>query len=89
VPIKVHIWYVSEPCWLSGGPDSGRAPVFGLIAANMVESAFLVGRRSFVDTNWVGTAMPISPVSEFRLQSVIGNGGVFLAYQAIRLWNSN
>jgi hypothetical protein len=50
-----------EPSWLRGGPDSGKAPVFGLMAANMVDSAFRVGIRSFVETNWVGTAMPISP----------------------------
>lgn len=49
--MSVHAWYVSDPCWFSGGPDSGSAPVLGLIAANMVESAFLVGRRSFVETN--------------------------------------
>lgn len=66
MPINVHAWYVSEPCWFKGGPDSGRAPVFGFMAANMVESAFFVGRRSFVETNWVGTAMPISPASEIR-----------------------
>ena len=47
--------------WLSGGPDSGSAPVVGLICANIVEIAFFVGMRSFVETNWVGTAMPMSP----------------------------
>jgi hypothetical protein len=31
------------------------------MAANMVERAFFVGMRSFVDTNWVGTAIPMSP----------------------------
>lgn len=50
-----------EPVWLSGGPDSGKAPVLGLIAVNMVERAFFVGTRSFVETNCVGTAIPMSP----------------------------
>ena len=52
---------MSEPSWLSGGPDSGNAPVLGSMAANMVDSAFRVGMRSKVETNWTGTAMPISP----------------------------
>lgn len=58
--MSVHAWYVSEPCWLSGGPDSGNAPL-GLIWANMVAKAFRVEIRSLVETNWVGTAIPISP----------------------------
>jgi hypothetical protein len=33
----------------------------GLIAANCVARALRVGRRSSVETNCVGTAMPISP----------------------------
>lgn len=52
---------MSLPSWLKGGPDSGRAPVTGLIAANIVDRALRVGIRSLVDTNDVGTAMPISP----------------------------
>ena len=59
--MSVHAWYVFEPCWFSGGPDSGITPVLGLIATNVVESAFLVGERLFVEANWVGAAMPMSP----------------------------
>lgn len=52
---------MSDPSWLKGGPDSGKAPVVGLMAANMVERALRVGIKSFVDTNWAGTAIPMSP----------------------------
>lgn len=54
---------MSLPSWLKGGPDSGRAPVTGSIAANIVDRALRVGIRSLVDTNDVGTAMPISPAA--------------------------
>jgi hypothetical protein len=40
-----------DPNWLRGGPDSGKAPVLGSIAANIVDREFLVGMRSFVETN--------------------------------------
>ena len=36
----------------------------GSIAANMVDNAFRVGMRSFVDTKAVGTAIPMSPTKQ-------------------------
>lgn len=44
-----------------GGPQYGRAPDEGLIDAKRVAREFLVAIRSFVETNWVGTAIPMSP----------------------------
>lgn len=54
----------------------GSAPVSGFIAENMVASEFLEGIRSFVETNWVGTATPMSPGQTFLEIDDVSEDGV-------------